>query len=917
MAIVEDGVRHESEEENEVVLEEDHEEDGEQDSDSSDDEDDDDVLVETKISLLEQQITQDPYSYDDHIELIQILWSVSDLERWRGAFDRLQQVCLLRPEHWLLRLQTEMTLAHSAQSREHMAELFQQASLDCYSIPILSEWCSWSLSTGDPVLARAQLSEVVRRAGADPFSGKLFWDAKLELEKAQMDSMNVEDPQYKEQRQRVLWCLEEAFTRPLLRSEEAWQPLQDLALMLHDQEYLDKIKQQHEVAVEYLQKISPFEDKLLTTEDPEDKCKIYLDYIDVVKELSHDEKYVECDSEGILKVLYDRASSECSATTAAHALLLAFARHAQATASRASVQRVLDACVRRCPRRAAFWTLKMQQAEHEERDFEEIKSIFETALTKGMETYKDAEMLWLSYLEYTRRLTVFDNPNDVDRLRRTFRLAWDSLAVAWGEEANDCEIPLYWARLEYKRIQDPKQGKEIFEEIFKYGQNKTLSKYWEALIQLEQARERVERAERGERGEKTERGERGERRIRELCRRALRCVADYPPAVARLWLDFERDYGELAHVVECRDMCATKVQQWRENYQTLKEKMLGQKTKLKNKPVQNKKKPNPKKKSKEDKSNKVKRKSDETAETIEVKRKKDKDTDVGEKDKDVDTGGGQKRPHEDTEDKEDEAENKRQRTDTESSATQLSGREACTLFVSNLAYDVNEENLREKLSEYGEIVSLRVRTGVKAFGGSICYCQYKTSESVEEALKHDRVPLDGRPMFLSRYSASKSKQANFKYPVTTEKNKLFVKQLPFSYCKKEKLTKIFKKYGKLNDIRIVTFKNGNPKGLAYVEYEDEAAAAAALEATNGMELAGRKLDVAVSAPPPRAPAATPASSLGQGKRDTGGGTRRTQLSSFIPSVLQLPSTSKANGDHANGEQRPLSNKDFRDMLLKN
>lgn len=48
--------------------------------------------------------------------------------------------------------------------------------------------------------------------------------------------------------------------------------------------------------------------------------------------------------------------------------------------------------------------------------------------------------------------------------------------------------------------------------------------------------------------------------------------------------------------------------------------------------------------------------------------------------------------------------------------------------------------------------------------------------------------------------------------------------------------------------------------------------------------------------------------------------RRTQLSSFIPSVLQKASTSKvstANGSHSNGdEKRPLSNSDFRSMLLK-
>ncbi|KAH9631173.1 hypothetical protein HF086_006751 [Spodoptera exigua] len=185
-------------------------------------------------------------------------------------------------------------------------------------------------------------------------------------------------------------------------------------------------------------------------------------------------------------------------------------------------------------------------------------------------------------------------------------------------------------------------------------------------------------------------------------------------------------------------------------------------------------------------------------------------------------------------------------------------------------------------------------------------------------------------MFLSRYSAKKSKPT-FKYSTEEEKNKLFVKNLPFAHCTKDALAEVFDKYGKLKDVRVVTHKDGKPKGLAYIEYEDEAAAAEAVSKVHGMMLGDRKLDVAFSAPPPRqsGSGASDAPALGQAKRDAGGGMRRTQLSSFIPSVLQKavastsaaaqPSTSSAssNGNHSNGdEKRPLSNSDFRSMLLK-
>ncbi|CAH2093898.1 unnamed protein product [Euphydryas editha] len=893
MAIVEDEVRNGSEEENEIEVVVD-EEDADQDSDDSDDDDDEEAL-EKKVSDLEQRIAEDPYNYNDHIDLIQALWSLSELDRWRAAFDRLQELSLLRAEHWLLRLQTEETLAHSPQDRERLANLFQQATLDCYSIPILSEWCSWALTAGEAAAARAQLDEVLRRAGADPLSGKIFWDARLELEKAKLDTMSPSDAEHGAQRERVLWALEEAVSRPLLRGDDAWPQLQQLALAVHGQEYVDKVKKQHEAAVEYLQKITPYEDKLLTLEDPEEKIKVYLEYIEAIKELSKVDKYAECDSDGILRVVYDRATTECLSCAEAVPLLQALARLAQRSASRAGVCRALAACTRRCPRRAAFWLLRMQHAEREERDFDDVKTIFETALSKGMESFKEAEGLWLGWLEYTRRRTAFDDGALVERLRRTCRLAWDSLAEAWGEEANDCEVPLFWARLEYKRIKDPAQGKEIFEEIFKYGENKTLSKYWEALIHLEMSRDPPA----------------SHRRVRELHRRALRSVGDYPPAVARLWTDFERDYGDLAASVECAQLCEEKLKEWRDSYQAMKDKMMGQKQK--GKQVANKKSKVDNKNKKEDKSNKGKRKFDSvqsTSEASDVKKKKDSDMDVDVPDKEGDTGGGVKRSHEDDVEG---ADNKRQRKDS-STDTVTTGREACTLFISNLDFKVNEHNLRNKLSEFGDIVSLRVKAGVKAFGGSICYCQYKSLESVEKALKHDRTPLDGRPMFLSRYSSKKSKPS-FKYPLTAENNKLFVKNLPYSHCTKDALTDIFDKFGKLKDIRIVTFKDGKPKGLAYVDYEDENSASEAIKETNGLTVGDRKIEVAVSAPPPRQEPST--STLGLPKRDTGGGMRRTQLSSFIPRVLQqAASTSKTNGNQSNGDtKRPLTNNDFKNMLL--
>ena len=49
----------------------------------------------------------------------------------------------------------------------------------------------------------------------------------------------------------------------------------------------------------------------------------------------------------------------------------------------------------------------------------------------------------------------------------------------------------------------------------------------------------------------------------------------------------------------------------------------------------------------------------------------------------------------------------------------------------------------------------------------------------------------------------------------------------------DQLLQIFKEFGTLKEVRLITYRNGHSKGLAFVEFEDEAAAAKALVKTDG------------------------------------------------------------------------------------
>uniref|UniRef100_T1IRW8 RRM domain-containing protein n=1 Tax=Strigamia maritima TaxID=126957 RepID=T1IRW8_STRMM len=260
-----------------------------------------------------------------------------------------------------------------------------------------------------------------------------------------------------------------------------------------------------------------------------------------------------------------------------------------------------------------------------------------------------------------------------------------------------------------------------------------------------------------------------------------------------------------------------------------------------------------------------------------------------------------------------------------------SSKDDFTIFLSNLAYNPDEDKIKEIFTDVGEVVQLRIVKDYKGRGKGFGYLQFKTKEAVTEALKKDREALNGRPMFVSRCEDKKkrgnSAENKLKFSTEVEKNKLFVRGLPFTTTKDE-LTEMFKVFGELTDVRIVTYRNGHSKGLAYVDYQNEKSAAEAVQKLDGFKMNDKEISVAISAPPKRQTGGRGDSKpfLGGGRVDTatGRGRGRTQVS-LLPRALQRAKieTTTTEDDKMNGSQNGTSasgsqksNADFREMLLK-
>ncbi|KAG7256512.1 hypothetical protein CRUP_032263 [Coryphaenoides rupestris] len=256
-----------------------------------------------------------------------------------------------------------------------------------------------------------------------------------------------------------------------------------------------------------------------------------------------------------------------------------------------------------------------------------------------------------------------------------------------------------------------------------------------------------------------------------------------------------------------------------------------------------------------------------------------------------------------------------------------------SVFISNLAYTLAEpeQKLRALFERCGPVAQVRPvfskAGGFKGYG----YLQFESKVSVPEALKLDRQEVEGRPMFVS---PCVDKNANpdfkvFKYNSALEKHKVFISGLPFS-CTKQQLAELCQGHGTVKDIRLVTYRSGKPKGLAYVEFGDETQASHAVLGLDGTVMGDNKITVSISNPPRKNPmdqggAGGPMSALKPRQVHGSRGRGRTQVS-LLPRSLHRPSgsvgkaengTAPADDDQAfKKPAKPLSNSDFAKMLLK-
>ncbi|XP_072271437.1 squamous cell carcinoma antigen recognized by T-cells 3 [Pyxicephalus adspersus] len=902
-----------------------------EDSSESSSAEEDDKECEVEIQRLEEQLSINAFDYNCHVDLIKLLRQEGELERLRHARQKMSELFPLTEEIWLDWLKDEMKIADSETSgRETVYKLFERAAKDYICPEIWLEYAQYSIGgmgdEGGIAKVRSIFERALTAVGLHMTKGSAIWDAYREFENAILGTIQPmpgtipsqeQQQMLNDQLERIHTLFKRQLGVPLLDMETTYAEYVDWS----EEPIADSIVQSYKKALQQVEKYKLYEEALLAAETP--KLAEYQAYIDFeIKE----------GDPARIQLIFERALAEnCLVPDL-------WARYTQYLDRQLKVKEMVlsahDRAARNCPWTVGLWERNILAMERHCVDHATIVDTFEKALIAGFIQATDYVEIWQSYLDYLLRRVDFtkDSSKELEELRAAFARAIDYLKQEVEERFGvsgdpNCSIMQNWARVEARHCNNMQKARELWDNIMTKGNSK-FANMWLEYYNLERAHGDIQHC-------------------RKALHRAVMCTSDYPEHVCEVLLTFERIEGSL----EDWDTAVLKTENRLSRVNEQRAKAAKKEATLAR---QEEEKAEQKKKARAEKkaSKKVKKVKPGDKRKVEEEEDDDEDEEWGEE---AAVQPSKKRKGEEKlEDEEMETEiglfGRRTTSAARPSAKPNppttteqprflhdTNKDSITVFISNLPFNMTdpEQELRNAFSVCGEITEVRVVYNNKGTFRGYCYVQFTDEKSALDALKLDRQEINGRPMFVSP-CVDKNKKPDFKvgfrYNTCLEKHKLFVSGVPFSTTKKE-LEEIFKEHGSIKEIRLVTNRSGKPKGLAYVEYENEAQASQAVLKLDGTKIKDHTIQVAISNPPMRKqPEALQTAQTfrpmvprqAYGARGKG----RTQLA-LLPRSLHrqnAPTTTKTeNGtpktpsaSSGGGEEPPqkMSNADFARLLLQ-
>jgi len=169
------------------------------------------------------------------------------------------------------------------------------------------------------------------------------------------------------------------------------------------------------------------------------------------------------------------------------------------------------------------------------------------------------------------------------------------------------------------------------------------------------------------------------------------------------------------------------------------------------------------------------------------------------------------------------------------------------VFIGGLPFSTTEDVLKKDFEECGEIVAFRMPYNDEGACRGVAFCEYTNKEAVDKALAFDGTDYGGRflRVRLSGDDSGKGKGKDGKGKDGKGKGnkefEIFLGGLPFSVTE-EALKKDFTECGEIVNFRLPLNDEGNPRGIAFMEFKDQESVDKALK-FHETDYGGRTLTV--------------------------------------------------------------------------
>ncbi|XP_046840830.1 squamous cell carcinoma antigen recognized by T-cells 3-like [Xenia sp. Carnegie-2017] len=849
---------------------------------------DDEMPEDSQVTELREFLENSPFHYESHLKLIQALREIGDLDKTRQARETMSRMFPLTPEIWLEWIKDEMPLSCITEQKTYIHDLFEKAVQDYQSVKLWTEYCQFVMDNMDGEAgieeARMVFERAITAVGLHVTEGAAIWDGYREFEMALCDSYQTiaegsNGPQFQkklsQQKEKVKTLFRREVSVPLIGMQAAYREYEQ---WLGDEGIQENIMREYKRAETKLEKCLPFEETLASAESP--KLTEYREYI-AFEMKENDLARVQC--------LYERAMLENCLNSE---FWIEYTNYLDMKVSIIDVVLpVHERAVRNCPWVVTLWCSYIKALERTSQSQDKVQEVFDRGMNAMISNADDSILLWRCFLECLRRRVKDWKQENAERvdLMKAFDDATDYIKSNFGKDGDSQHFILrYKAYFEATKLDNISGAKKIWDFIMLHHNRE--SKFWVEYIQLlRQVQDNIG--------------------CRKLFNRAIQTSNDEPEKLCELYLKFEKEEGSLSDLDVAVNKCSERLKRvWA---QKQKEYERSDATRQAEDEAN----------AKKEKVKADKRTNKKAEEKLKIQKVKRKHEDID--DNDIkDEQPSAKRPFVSKDEKAPQL--KHPTLATKEDKVHGSCKDHLKVFVSNLLFSVDEEQLKSVFSPLGEIEEIRLIKNLQGKSKGYAYVEFKHQSSVSAALATDRQQLCGRPMFVSQCVDKTQTPTTFRFSTTLDKTTVFVTNLPFEMNSTE-IEDVFSEHGKVKQVRLVTNRAGKSKGYAYVEFEDESGAAAAVLKQDQKTVKNRVINVALSNPPKRERQETDVKHI---RPDTGSrpGRARTQVQ-FVPRALKKTQVADSSEAHAildssveskqsDKVKSGLSNDDFRKMLQK-